>query len=37
MALGMMALVRIVNGFGTDAIAAYTIAGRIDSFPACLP
>ncbi len=31
-ALGMMALVRIVNGFGTDAIAAYTIAGRIDSF-----
>lgn len=31
-ALGMMALVRIVNMFGTDAIAAYTIAGRIDSF-----
>jgi putative MATE family efflux protein len=31
-ALGMMALVRIVNGFGTDAIAAFTITGRIDSF-----
>ena len=30
--LGMMALLRIVNGFGTSTIAAYTIAGRIDSF-----
>jgi putative MATE family efflux protein len=35
-ALGMMALIRIVNDFGTDAIAAYTVAGRIDSF-ALLP
>lgn len=33
-ALGMMALVTIVNLFGTDTIAAYTIAGRIDSFAA---
>jgi len=32
--LGMMALLRIVNDFGTDAIAAYTIAVRIDSFAA---
>jgi putative MATE family efflux protein len=31
-ALGMMALMRIVNGFGTNTIAAYTVAGRIDSF-----
>lgn len=31
-AAGMMALSRIVNHFGTDAIAAFTIAGRIDSF-----
>jgi putative MATE family efflux protein len=31
-AIGMMALVRIVSEFGTDAIAAYTIATRIDSF-----
>ncbi|NVO02935.1 MAG: MATE family efflux transporter [Bacteroidetes bacterium] len=31
-AIGMMALIRIVNGFGTDAIAAYSVAGRIDSF-----
>jgi putative MATE family efflux protein len=30
-ALGMMALFGIVNGFGTDVIAAYTAAGRIDS------
>ena len=29
---GMMALSRIVNGFGTNAIAAYTAAGRLDSF-----
>lgn len=34
--LGMLALLRIVNDFGTDAIAAYTVAGRIDSF-ASLP
>lgn len=31
-ALGMIALTRIVNGFGTNALAAFTIAGRIDSF-----
>ncbi|HBD93965.1 MAG: MATE family efflux transporter [Spirochaetes bacterium GWF1_31_7] len=31
-ALGMMALTRIVNGFGTNAIAAYAAAGRIDAF-----
>lgn len=30
-ALGMMALLGIVNTFGTDVIAAYTAAGRIDS------
>lgn len=35
-ALGMMALLRIVNDFGTDTIAAYTVAGRIDAF-AMLP
>ncbi len=35
-ALGMVALLRIVNQFGTDAMAAYTVAGRIDSF-ASLP
>lgn len=29
-ALGMIALYRIVNGFGTDVIAAYSVAGRID-------
>lgn len=33
-ALGMMALFRIVNGFGTDVIAAYSVAGTIDSFAA---
>ncbi len=33
-ALGMAALLRIVNDFGTDTIAAYTVAGRIDSFAA---
>ncbi len=32
--LGMLALVSIVNRFGTEAIAAYTIAFRIDSFAA---
>jgi putative MATE family efflux protein len=31
-ALGMMALSRIVNGFGTTIIAAYTIMGRLESF-----
>lgn len=31
-ATGMMALSRIVNGFGTDAIAAFTAAGRVDTF-----
>lgn len=31
-AMGFMALTRIVNGFGTNAIAAFTAAGRIDSF-----
>lgn len=30
--LGMMALMGIVNSFGTNVIAAYTIATRIDSF-----
>lgn len=30
-ALGMMALIKIVNSFGTDVIAAYSVAGRIDS------
>lgn len=33
-ALGMLALLSIVNRFGTNTIAAYTIAGRIDSFAA---
>lgn len=28
--LGMVALLRIVNDYGTDAVAAYTVAGRID-------
>ena len=31
-ALGMTALLGIVNSFGTNTIAAYTVAGRIDSF-----
>ena len=31
-ALGMMALLRIVNDFGTNAIAAYTVGSRIVSF-----
>lgn len=30
-ALGMMALMGIVNGFGTDVVAAYTAAGRLDN------
>lgn len=34
--LGMVALMTIVNTFGTNTIAAYTIAGRIDAF-ALLP
>jgi len=29
--LGMLAVTRIVNGFGTDVIAAYSAAGRLDS------
>ncbi len=35
-ALGMMALMGIVNTFGTDVIAAYSVAGRLDSL-AILP
>ena len=31
-ATGMMALARLVNAFGTDAIAAFTVAGRLDAF-----
>jgi len=30
-AIGMMALMRIVNGFGTNVVAGYTAAGRLDS------
>ncbi len=30
-ALGMLALMGIVNGFGTDVVAAYTAAGRLDN------
>lgn len=30
--MGMLAVTRIVNGFGTDAIAAFSAAGRLDSF-----
>jgi putative MATE family efflux protein len=33
-ALGMIALFRIVNDFGTNVIAAYSAAARIDSFAA---
>ncbi|MEI6747983.1 MAG: MATE family efflux transporter [Bacteroidales bacterium] len=33
-ALGMMALMRVVNNFGTNTLAAYTAAGRIDSLAA---
>ncbi len=32
--LGMLALISIVNRFGTNTIAAYTVAWRIDSFAA---
>ena len=28
--MGMLAITRIVNGFGTDVIAAYSAAGRLD-------
>lgn len=34
--LGMLALLRIVNDYGTNVIAAYSVAGRIDSL-ASLP
>jgi len=30
--IGMMVIVSIVNSFGTDAIAAFTAAGRLDTF-----
>lgn len=30
--LGMMALMRFINGFGTDTVAGYTVASRLDSF-----
>lgn len=30
--IGMMAVTRIVNGFGTNAVAAFTAAGRLDTF-----
>jgi putative MATE family efflux protein len=33
-AIGILALFRIVNEFGTDAMAAFTIASRLDSFAA---
>ncbi|MBC8147874.1 MAG: MATE family efflux transporter [Bacteroidetes bacterium] len=32
--LGMLALMRIVSDFGTETIAAYTVAGRLDMFAA---
>jgi len=31
-AMGMIVIMRIVNDFGTDAIAAFTAASRLDSF-----
>ncbi len=31
-AIGMIGIMRIVNDFGTDAIAAFTAASRLDSF-----
>lgn len=34
--MGMLALLRIVNDFGTDTVAAYSVAGRIDGL-ASLP
>lgn len=33
-AMGMMALVVIVNGYGADAMAAFSVGSRIDSFAA---
>lgn len=30
--LGMMAIIRMVNGFGTNVIAGFTAASRLDSF-----
>lgn len=33
-ALGIMALVRIVNNFGTDVLAAFSVASRIDALAA---
>lgn len=30
--LGMIAIFRIINGFGANIIAAYTVVGRIDNF-----
>ncbi|HHY12077.1 MAG TPA: MATE family efflux transporter [Firmicutes bacterium] len=30
--IGMLSLQSLVNGFGKDVLAAYTVAGRIDSF-----
>lgn len=30
--LGMMAIIRIINGFGTDVIAGFTAASRLDTF-----
>jgi putative MATE family efflux protein len=35
-ALGMTAVLGIVNGFGTDVVAAYSVAGRLDAI-AILP
>lgn len=32
--IGMIALLRIVNGYGTNVIAAYSVAGRIDNMAA---
>lgn len=32
MAMGLMALSRIVNAFGTDTIAGFTVATRLDTF-----
>lgn len=35
--IGMLAIVSVVNGFGTDTIAAYSAAGRIESFVMVIP
>ena len=32
--VGMVALFRIVNEFGTEVVAAYSVAGRVDAFAA---